>query len=130
MGIFYKVRLVSQSEKTDGGWYNDLPSNLSSSPTKQNIDYIPAVLNFPANFTFSAVGKTNGDMNLRDEYAEEVKNVIKSISGGDEYCSTFEVVPRGSKFTKVLCVVEVQSATMINTIYEDIANLQKTVMRF
>ena len=87
-----------------------------------------AVLHFPSNFTFSAVGKTNGDDSLRDEYAAEVRSVVFAVSG-DEY-STFEVLPRGTKFTKVQCVVEVKSATMINTIFEDIANLAKTVMRF
>lgn len=74
------------------------------------------------------MGKTNGDDCLRDEYAEEVRRVVLATSGDEG--STFEVLPRGKKFTKVQCVVEVQSVTMINTIFEDIANLEKTVMRF
>jgi putative lipoic acid-binding regulatory protein len=89
---------------------------------------LPAVLHFPANFTFSAVGKTNGDERLRDVYAEQVKRAVLAISGDVD--STFEVLPRGKKFTKVQCVVEVQSATMISSIFEDIANLERTVMRF
>lgn len=74
------------------------------------------------------MGKTNGDDSLRDEYAEEIRRVVLATSGDEG--STFEVLARGKKFTKVQCVVEVQSVTMINTIFEDIANLEKTVMRF
>jgi len=93
-----------------------------------NLLFDSAMLNFPARHTFSAVGKTNGDDGAVQEYVEEVKRVVLETSGDND--ATWEIRPRGSKFTKVQCEVEVQSSTMVNTIYEDISNLERTVMRF
>jgi putative lipoic acid-binding regulatory protein len=86
------------------------------------------MLNFPVRYTFNAVGKTNGDEAIRDEYVNDVKKVVLATSGDED--AKWEILPRGTKFTKVQCEVEVQSSAMINTIYEDISNLDKTVMRF
>lgn len=86
------------------------------------------MLNFPLRYTFNVVGKTDGNDTTRQEYVEQVKHVVLETSGDNE--ATWEILPRGSKFTKVQCEVEVQSATMINTIYKDISNLERTVMRF
>lgn len=95
---------------------------------RQDGNILSAMIHFPANFTFNAVGKTNGDKKLQDEYVDEVKSVFLSICGDSD--ATFEVLPRGKKFTKVKCELEVQSATMVNTIFEDIAKLEKTLMHF
>lgn len=87
-----------------------------------------AMVEFPARYTFNVVGKTNGDDAIREEYVTEVKEVVLKISGDKD--ATWKIIPRGSKFTKVQCDVDVQSATMINRIYEDISNVERTVMRF
>lgn len=86
------------------------------------------MLNFPVRYTFTAVGKTNGDEAIRDEYVDEVKKVVLATSGNED--AKWEILPRGKRFTTVQCEVEVQSSTMVNLIYEDISNLEKTVMRF
>lgn len=86
------------------------------------------MLNFPVRYTFNAVGKTNGDETIQEAYVEEVKRVVFATSGDEN--ATWEILPRGTKFTKVQCEVEVQSTAMVNTIYEEISNLEKTVMRF
>lgn len=86
------------------------------------------MLNFPARYTFNAVGRTEGDDAMREKYIEAVKRVILETSGDNE--ATWEIRPRGTKFTKVQCEVEVQSATMVKAIYDDLSNLSGTVMRF
>lgn len=86
------------------------------------------MLKFPVRYTFNIVGKTSGDDAVRDEYVEEVFKVIRGIAGDDEMTS--QITPRGKNFTKVQCEVEVQSSSMINSIYEDLEKVDRTVMRF
>ena len=40
------------------------------------------------------------------------------------------VTPRGKKFTKESVSVSVESAAMITSIYEDLGQLESTVMKF
>ena len=65
---------------------------------------------------------------MEEEYVNEVKKVVLETSGDE--AATWEILPRGEKFTKVQCEVEVQSSLMVGKIYEEISNLEKTVMRF
>ena len=43
-----------------------------------------------------------------------------------EYVAT----PRGKNFTKVQVTARMESAAMINSVYQELANLEMTVMRF
>jgi hypothetical protein len=74
------------------------------------------------------VGRTSGSDAVRDEYVEEIKKVVLETSGDDGI--QCQIIPRGKNFTKVQCEVEVQNASMINTIYDDLDKLGNTVMRF
>ena len=94
-----------------------------------------AMLNFPTRYTFNVVGKKGegNDDDNGDTYLEEVKKVILNTAGGDgddENGITISMTPRGTKFMKLQVEVEVQSSTMITTIYEDIGALPGTVMKF
>lgn len=87
-----------------------------------------AMLNFPVKYTFVIVGKTNGDAALRESYVDEVKRIVSGTSGVEGI--KCEITPRGKTFTKVQVEVEVQSAAMINSIYDDLGKLEVTVMKF
>ena len=86
-----------------------------------------AMLKFPIRYTFNIVGKTSGDSSIQEDYIEEVKKCVIETAGDDLVC---QITPRGKNFTKVQCEVEVQSSTMINTIYDELDKLERTVMRF
>jgi putative lipoic acid-binding regulatory protein len=86
------------------------------------------MLTFPVRYTFNIVGKTSGDESIRDEYIEQIKTVVFGTAGDDEI--KCKIIPRGKNFTKVQCEVEVQSSTMINTIYDDLEKMERTIMRF
>ena len=86
------------------------------------------MLKFPVRYTFNIVGKTSGDEAVKDEYLEQVYKVVLGIAGDDEM--RCQITPRGKSFTKVQCEVEVQSVTMINSIYDELDKLERTVMRF
>lgn len=109
MGNFDPVEGVVDDERADGNILN-------------------AILEFPIRYTFNVVGRTSGDDKHKEEYIEGVKKVIFATSGdGDILC---KVSPRGKNFTKVQCEANVQSAAMINMIYDEIDRLEATVMRF
>ena len=95
---------------------------------RQEGNILNAMLKFPIRYTFNIVGKTSGDDETREKYLEEVYKVVLRISGDDEM--RCQITPRGKNFTKVQCEVEVQSASMINSIYDDLDKLDLTVMRF
>jgi putative lipoic acid-binding regulatory protein len=86
------------------------------------------MLTFPVRYTFNIVGKTSGDDAVRDEYLKELSKVVQGVAGDDEM--TCQITPRGKNFTKVQCEVEVQSASMINCIYDELEKMERTVMRF
>mgnify|MGYP000019667139 CR=1 FL=1 len=86
------------------------------------------MLTFPVRYTFHIVGKTSGDDAIRDEYLEELNKVVLGVAGDDKM--TRQITPRGKNFTKVQCEVEVQSVSMINSIYDELEKMERTVMRF
>lgn len=96
---------------------------------------IGAVLNFPTDFTFSVVGKTdptvltNSNSNDGGDYANSVKRALTSILGSDSKIE-LRVVPRGTKFTRVTAKVTVESASIISSIYAELGALDGTVMKF
>jgi putative lipoic acid-binding regulatory protein len=95
---------------------------------RQDGNILNAMINFPARYTFHVVGKTCGDDGLQQAYIENVQRIVQGTTGDEDI--TCESVPRGTKFTKVQCEASVQSATMINNIYDELDKLELTVMRF
>ena len=95
---------------------------------RQDGNILSAMVTFPAKYTFNVVGKTGGDTTNQDEYVEEVKRLVQEATGDEDM--TCEIKPRGKNFTKIQCEATVQSATMINMIYDDLDGLEATVMRF
>ena len=96
---------------------------------RQNGNILAAMIKFPARFSFNVVGRTDGDSVTREEYVQEVKNIVASNSG-DEDGYECRITPRGYKFTKVQATVRVDSAAMIGTIYDELDALERTIMRF
>jgi putative lipoic acid-binding regulatory protein len=94
---------------------------------RQEGNILNAILNFPVRYTFNIVGRTSGDSTVQDDFVEAVKKIVMATSGDDIAC---QITPRGKNFTKVQCEAEVQNAAMINTIYEELEKLERTVMRF
>ena len=97
----------------------------------QSGNILGALLQFPTQYTFSVVGRNIEDEDSRtvgDIYADEVKAVIESTLGETEM--ELRVIPRGKKFTKVSVSVSVESAAIITSIYEDLGQLESTVMKF
>jgi putative lipoic acid-binding regulatory protein len=95
---------------------------------RQDGNILNAMIQFPAKYTFNVVGKTLGGEKEQTEYAEAVKRVVQESTGDAEL--SCEIKPRGKKFTKVECEATVQSATMINMIYDELDEIDMTVMRF
>mmetsp|Transcript_30042 Transcript_30042/g.69303 ORF Transcript_30042/g.69303 Transcript_30042/m.69303 type:complete len:107 (-) Transcript_30042:234-554(-) len=94
---------------------------------KQNGNIFNAMLKFPVPFIFTVVGKTKGEEALADAFADNVKQVIDSISGE---CMDIQVTPRGKSFTRVSVKAKVENADMINGIYEAVDNIDMAVMRY
>jgi putative lipoic acid-binding regulatory protein len=90
---------------------------------------ISALTNFPARFAFTVVGRTNGDDEAKQNYIEQVKRIVGEASGS---ANTLEcrVTPRGSNFVRVSVEVTVESGAIINTIYDELSNLEATVMKY
>lgn len=91
----------------------------------QTGNIIGAMLQFPTEYTFSVVGKTSD----ADSYSRDVKSRLESILGSNATMET-RVVPRGTKFTRVSVKVNVDSAAMISSIYEELDTMELTVMKF
>lgn len=112
------------------GSFDPAPGTVDDENQTGNI--LGAMLNFPAEYTFSVVGKTGGEDvpdSAGDDYADEVKSVLSSVLGSDAKVE-MRVVPRGTKFTRVSAKVTVESASIISSIYEELDALEATVMKF
>jgi len=99
----------------------------------QGGNIMKALITFPIQHVFDVVGRvssaddTNDDDNNKD-YADKVKTIVFDTTGdADIEC---EIIPRGKKFVKVQCKAMVESTTMINTIYEELGQMESTVMKF
>jgi len=95
------------------------------------------MLNFPLEYTFHVVGKTGGDRDAQEEFVGQVKEIAKtttassSAPGGDDGDEVIcRITPRGSKFTKVTIQVQVDSADVIASIYDQLEALELSVMQF
>jgi hypothetical protein len=75
------------------------------------------------------VGRTSGEDDLRDEFVEQVKQVVASITGEEDDLEC-QITPRGKNFTKITVQAKVESAAMISSTYDKLEELEMTVMRF
>lgn len=120
------------------GTYDPPPGTVNDE--NQTGSIIGAMLEFPAEYTFSVVGRTSSSSSEEggeeiieggggDAYADEVKSTLASVLGSDANME-IRVVPRGKKFTRVSAKVTVESASVISSIYEELGSLEATVMKF
>jgi putative lipoic acid-binding regulatory protein len=96
---------------------------------RQDGNILNAMLTFPTQFTFNAVGRTSGEDSLKEEYVEQVKKMVTSLSG-DEDKFECQITPRGKSFTRVSIQVRVDSAAVINSIYDELGKMEMTVMKY
>jgi len=95
---------------------------------------VGAMLQFPARYSFTAIGKattaSSTDDQEEDVFVQQVRDVIRTESGRDDDDIKARVRRRGTKYIKVSCEVEVDSALIIGNIYERLNSLELCVMRF
>ena len=119
----------------------------------QSGNILNAMLTFPTRFSFNVVGRTGGDPEIEKKYIDDVKAIVNggtisydetdkdtddevtnlSNEIDDENINqgvTYDIVPRGKNFVKVSVHATVESAAMINTIYESLASMELTTMSF
>jgi putative lipoic acid-binding regulatory protein len=105
----------------------------------QDGNILKAMLSFPTQYVFHVVGRKNqpstnddddddNNNNDDDDYASSVRKIIYETTGDDNI--ECEIIPRGKRFIKVQCEAKVESATMINTIYNALGQMESTVMKF
>jgi putative lipoic acid-binding regulatory protein len=104
------------------------PTDGVENNERQNGNILNAMMTFPSKFTFNVVGKTLCNAEKQIQYVNEIKQVVYETTGDDEI--SYEVTPRGTKFVKVCVEANVQSAAMINSIFDDLDKIELTVMRF
>ena len=107
----------------------DPPPSVGPDDENQSGNILNAMLTFPVRYSFNVVGRTSGDDGVREEYVEAVKAVIASVSGDDDSMEC-RVTPRGKSFTRVSVQVLVESAAVINSIFDDLGGMDLTVMRY
>ena len=95
---------------------------------KQFGNIIGALMDFPAKFAFSVVGRTNGKDEDALIYGQVAKQIVKSISGDSEMECL--VSPRGKSFTRLSITTMVESAGMIKAIYDALDAVEATVMKY
>lgn len=96
---------------------------------RQDGNILNAMLQFPTEFSFSAVGRTNGDDVLVETYAQQVKEIVTALAGEEDNFQC-QVTPRGKSFTRVSIQVRVDSAAVINSIYDELDKMEMTVMKY
>jgi putative lipoic acid-binding regulatory protein len=89
-----------------------------------------AMMTFPTKYSFHVVGRTGGDDVVSMEYIEQVRNVVKSNCSDPQQVICDNVTPRGNSYLKVTVHGMVESAAMINAIYDELDALEMTKMRF
>ena len=95
----------------------------------QDGNIMKALLKFPTQHVFDVVGKVSAESDANGEdYADKVKSIVFDNTGDDEI--KCEIIPRGKKFVKVRCEAKVESTTMINNIYDELGEMESTVMKF
>lgn len=96
---------------------------------QQNGNILNAMLTFPIKYSFNVVGKTSGDTAIVDKFVEQVKEIVLETTGDIDGIECL-ITPRTKNFTKVSVQVNVESASMIATVYDNLESLELAVMRF
>ena len=93
-----------------------------------------AMLRFPMDYSFHVVGKINGEEDedkekLAMEYVEQVRQMV--LANSSEQVIVTNVTPRSNyKFVKVSVQATVESSSMITNIYNQLDDIENTIMRF
>jgi len=95
----------------------------------QSGNIMNALLKFPVRYSFNCVGRTNDDETTKEDYIEEIKSIVSSLSGDDEGME-IRITPRGKNFTRVTLQVTVESVAIINSVYAALEENDKTVMQY
>mmetsp|Transcript_24521 Transcript_24521/g.36338 ORF Transcript_24521/g.36338 Transcript_24521/m.36338 type:complete len:194 (-) Transcript_24521:67-648(-) len=95
----------------------------------QTGNILGQLLQFPTEYTFTVVGKKAETEDPCDNYERRVRAVVESALG-EAANIEMRVTPRGKRFTKVSLKVTVESAAIIAAIYEELGELDATVMKF
>lgn len=104
------------------------PPPESVDDENQSGSIMDALTTFPTRYDFNVVGRTSGSEKSKEEYIEAVKKIVSSSSGDDDLET--RVTPRGKSFTRLSVSANVDSAAVINSIYDELAALEITVMRY
>lgn len=89
---------------------------------------LSALLNFPCKYDFNVVGKADVGSLAADEYANQVQKIISGSTGDENVLCRMK--PRGRKYIKLTLTATVESSAMITDIFNQISDLENTVMRF
>jgi putative lipoic acid-binding regulatory protein len=95
----------------------------------QSGNILNALLKFPVRYSFNVAGRTSGDDKLKDQFIDEVKDIVASLSGDGDRMEV-RITPRGQSFTRVTMQVTVESVLIINSIYDALEKSDKTVMQY
>ena len=107
---------------------------------------LSALIQFPTLYTFTVVGKTNGNHTLQHEFVAAVQAIVRASTSGSSGSETSrttatatttaisttdtQVTPRGNNYVKVTIEAPVESASVITLIYQQLAQLERCVMQF
>jgi len=103
------------------GTYDPIQSTSDNERSNGNI--LNAILRFPTDYCFNVLGKTDGDENMKQIYINQVQQIV----GVDK---ELHVIQRGTRYVKLSVNVTVDSPAVINSIYEALGSLERTVMKF
>jgi putative lipoic acid-binding regulatory protein len=132
------------------------PMNKADDTELATGSIITALVKFPAPYAFTVVGKTDGEETVQQEFVAAVLAIVRassssSYSGGapSDDSSTMDcvtvassssssssstwksqVTPRGKKYVKVTVEAQVDSASIITSIYQQLETLERCVMKF
>jgi len=94
----------------------------------QDGNILGAMLQFPAPFTFTVIGRTDAP-DADSYYAKQVEQCLVSSLGTDESVE-IRSIPRGKHFTRVCATITVDSSAQIQSLYDDLGRIKETVMKF
>ena len=106
-----------------------MDASTDTETTSGNI--LNALMKFPVVYTFHVVGKTNGDAATQSSFVQQVQRTIQESCGDDDDEPVrYDVTQRGTKYTKVSIQKQVMNAQEITFIYDQLSQLDRSVMQF
>jgi putative lipoic acid-binding regulatory protein len=111
MGTYDPVQAVSDNERNSGNILN-------------------AMIQFPTDYCFNVLGKTQGDDSMKQKYIQDVTSIVEKVSGYGSEHFDIRVIDRGIRFTKISITVKVDSTSVINSIYDELGRIDMTVMKY